>query len=158
MGRHVGIGAPERVLFRLLPIPFRAINRVRADLHDSAAKGDAIANGAARHGAGGDAGRRFAGTGAPAAAIVAHAVFRVIGEVGMAGAVAVADFAIVLGALVGVLDHQGNRRSGGHRPAGAVVLEHAGQDLDRVRFLALGDEARGAGAALVEEALNPFRC
>jgi hypothetical protein len=98
--------------------------------------------------------RRLARRGAPAAAIVADAVFRVIGEVGMAGAVLVADVAIVLGALVDILDHQHDRRAGGALAAGPLILEDAGQDLHRVRFLALGGEARLAGPALVEEDLE----
>ena len=75
----------------------------------------------------------------------------------MARAIAVADLAIVLRALVGVLDHQRDRRAGRHRAAGAIVLEHAGQDLHLVLFLALRDEARGAGFPLVEELLDELR-
>ena len=44
-----------------------------------------------------------------------------------------------------------------HLAAGAVVLEHARQNLDRVGFLALGGEARLAGPALVEIGLDVVR-
>jgi hypothetical protein len=131
---------------------------MRADLDHGAADHDAIAQRAPGHSSGGDARSGFAGRGASAAAIVPHAIFGVIGIVGMAGPVAVADLAIVLRALVGVLDHQRDGRAGRHRAAKyfkcPVVLEDAGEDLHRVRLLALRDEARGAGAAFVQELLD----
>ena len=127
---------------------------MRADLHDRAADHDAIAQCAARDGAGSHARSGFAGRGTSAAAIVAHAIFGVIGIVGMAGPVAVADLAIVFRTLVGVLDHQRNRRARGDGPTCAVVFEDAGEDFHRIRLLALRDEARGAGAAFVQELLD----
>ncbi len=72
----------------------------------------------------------------------------------MTGPVLVANIGIVLRPLVDVLDHQRNRRAGGYLPAGAVILEHAGQDLHLVRFPALRGEAVLARLALVEEALD----
>ena len=75
--------------------------------------------------------RGFAGRGTPAAAIVAVAVFQVIGDVGMAGAEGLRDLSVILGPLVGVLDHQLDRRAGG------AALEGARQDADLVGFAAL---------------------
>src|SRR6185312_9705681 len=104
-------------------------------------------------GAGGDAHCRLARGGAAAAAIIVNAVFGVVGVASVAGPVLVLDVGIVLRALVDVLDQQRDRRAGGDLAA-VVAGEHAGQDLHRVRFLALGREARLAGPALVEVALD----
>jgi hypothetical protein len=71
-----------------------------------------------------------------------------VGVVGVAGAEGLQDVAVVLAALVGVADQQGDRRAGG--PA----LVHAGEDLHRVGFVALRDELAGAGAAAVQIALD----
>ena len=109
----------------------------------------------ARDGAGGDAHHGLARRGAPAAAIVAQAVFLLVGVVGVARAEAVLDLVVVARARVGVLDQQADRRAGGD------ALEHAGEDAHRVAFLALADELRGAGAAAVDVApaglLRPAR-
>ena len=72
----------------------------------------------------------------------------------MAGTVGVADVAIVLGALVGVVDEERNRRPRGDGTAGAVILEHTGEDLDEVVLAPLRHEARLAGLAPVEEGLD----
>jgi hypothetical protein len=85
---------------------------------------------------------------APAAARVAQAVFVKVGVVGMAGTEGLQDVAVVLAALVGVADQQGNRCAGG------LALVHAGEDLDRVGLVALRDELAGAGAAAVQIALD----
>ena len=66
----------------------------------------------------------------------------------MAGPELRRDVAIVLGALILVLDHQGNRGAGGQ------ALEHPGLDLDDIRLAPLGGEARLAGLALVQEVLD----
>src|SRR3546814_2727941 len=58
-------------------------------------------------------GRRFAGRGSPAAAIIAKAVFGVIGIIGMSGPIGLGDLRIILRALVDILNHQDNRRAGG---------------------------------------------
>ena len=74
--------------------------------------------------------------GSPAAAIVAHAVILgPIGEVGVAGAELVLDLAVVLAALILVLDQQRDRRAGG------LALEHAGQDLAPRRPRAAGSRS-----------------
>src|SRR3546814_9298291 len=48
----------------------------------------------------------------PAAAIIADAVFGVIGIVGVTGTIGLRDLAIILRALVDILDHQADRRAG----------------------------------------------
>jgi hypothetical protein len=53
-------------------------------------------------------------------------------------------FAVILRALVHVLDQQPDRRAGG------FALEHAGQDARFVRFAALGGVAALAGPAAVQ--------
>ena len=98
--------------------------------------------------------RGLARRGASAAAIVAQAVFGLIGEIGVAGAKLVLDVGIVLRALVGVLDQQRDRRAGRHLHAGLGMRHHAGQDLHRVRLLALRGEARLAGTAAIEIVLD----
>ena len=107
-----------------------------------------LAEDLAGDGAGGDAGRGLARGGAAAAAIVADAVFQIIGEVGMARPVEILDLAIVLRALVLVADHQAHRRARGQ------ALEHARQDLHLVRLAPLGGEFGGAGLAPVEPVLD----
>ena len=66
-----------------------------------------------RHCARSHAHRGFACAAAPAPAIVAQPVFRIIGVIGMAGAVGVGDLGIILRPLVGVLDQQRDRRARG---------------------------------------------
>ena len=151
--RLVLVGTEERIAADLVPIPFVAIDLVRAHLHQRAAHGhaghDLAGDGARRH-----ARRGFARRRAAAAAIIAQAVFGFIGEVGMARTKLVLDVGIVLGALVGVLDQQRDRRAGRHLHAGVRMRHHAGQDLHRIGFLALGGEARLPGAAAIEIVLD----
>ena len=112
--RHRGVRAPERVVFDRAPVPRAAIDRMRSDLHQRAADRYAGAEDLARDRPCGDPRGGLARRGAAAAAIVAHPVFLPIGVVGVAGAEAVGDVAIVLRALVGVLDQQLDRRAGRH--------------------------------------------
>ena len=102
------------------------------------------------------ASRGLARRGTPAAAIIAQAVFGFIGEVGMARTKLVLDLGIVLRALIGVLDQQRDRRARRHLHAGLRMRHHAGQDLHRVGFLALGGEARLSGTAAIEIVLDVF--
>ena len=61
------------------------------------------------------------------------------------------DIGVILGALVGVLDHQADRGSGG------LALKHAGENLHLICLAALGGIARGAGLAPVQLQLDVFR-
>jgi hypothetical protein len=72
----------------------------------------------------------------------------------VAGAVFVLDVGIILRALVDILDHQHDRRAGSDLLAAGLVGKHARHDLNRVRLLALGGEARLARPALVEILLD----
>ena len=58
---------------------------MRPDLHQRAADAHAVAQHLARNRAGGDAHRGLPRRGPAAAAIVADAVFQLVGEIGMAG-------------------------------------------------------------------------
>ena len=91
---------------------------VRPDLHQGAADGDA-GDHLARHGAGRHPRRRLARRRAAAAAIIADAVLGPVGVVGVAGPELVRDVAVVLGALIDVLDHQRDRRARGDLAARA---------------------------------------
>src|SRR5208337_1171164 len=92
-----------------------------------------------------------------APAIVSDAVFRVIGVVGVAGAVFVPDVAVILGTLVHVVDEDADRRSGRHLPARIVVYHHPGEDARLIRFATLGGEARRSRPAAVEFGLDVGR-
>jgi len=71
----------------------------------------------------------------------------------MAGAVAFPDLGVVLGALVGVLDHQRDRCSG--RALDALVVMHdAGEDAHRIGLAPLGRELRLSRLAAVEKGLD----
>ncbi len=91
---------------------------------------------------------------ASAAAVVANAVFDVIGVVGVARPVLVLDIGIILGALIDIVDHERDRRSGRHLRAGRLLDEHAGEDFHRVRLAPLRGEARLARPPLVEIGLD----
>ncbi len=151
--RLVLVGTEERIAWRSRPSPISRGQSCAAHLHQRAAHLH-LGQHLARDRTGRDAGRGLARRRTAAAAIVAQAVFRLIGEVGMAGAELVLDLGIVLRALVGVLDQQRDRRAGRHLHAAFRMRHHAGQDLHRIRLLALGGEARLAGAAAVEIALD----
>ena len=109
--RLLGVGAEERIVADLVPVPARAIDLVRAHLHQRAAHGEARHD-LARDGAGSDPRRGLARGGAAAAAIIVDAVFDVVGVAGVAGPVLVLDLGIVLRALIDILDHQHDRRAG----------------------------------------------
>src|SRR6185369_4833997 len=102
----------------------------------------------ARDGAGGDPHRGLARRGAPAAAIIAHAVFLPVGVIGVAGAEEILDLAVVLRALVDIVDDERDRRTR------RFALEYAGKNAHRVRFLALRHVFATAGSALVEPGLD----
>ena len=71
-----------------------------------------------------------------------------IAVIGVAGAEGFQNIAVVLAALVGVLNQKRNRRAGG------FALVDAAQNLHRVGLVALGHKAAGAGAAAVQVVLD----
>ena len=96
---------------------------------------------------GGHRGRGQARGRTPAAARVTHAVLLQIRVISVAGPEGLQNVAVVLAALVGVLNQERDRRAGGH------ALVNAAQDLHLVRFLALGDVPTGAGTTPVQVVL-----
>ena len=74
----------------------------------------------------------------------------------MTGAELVFNLAVVLAALVLVLDQKGDRGAGRDRAARAV-RENAGEDLDRVGLFALRRVARLAGFSSIEKSLDFLR-
>src|SRR5262249_6746569 len=102
---HARVRGKEGIVVDLAPRPARAVNSVRADLHQRAADrdgGDQLAG----DGAGGNAHGGLARGSAPAAAIVANAVFGPVGIVCVAGPDLVLDAPIVLAALVDIVDQE----------------------------------------------------
>jgi hypothetical protein len=106
------IGAEERIARHLIPIPARTINLMRPHLHKRTANRNAIQN-LARNRASRDARRRLTRRRAPTAAIIADAIFHIIGIIGVSWAIAVFDVTIILAALIDILDQKRNRRAGG---------------------------------------------
>ena len=84
----------------------------------------------------------FARRGATAAAIIANAIFRIISEIGMTGTIFVFDIAIIFRTLIGVFNHQRNRRAGGHLFAGRFIGEDARENFHFIRFAPLRRETR----------------
>ena len=147
-GNDRRVGREERIGVDVLEAFER--NRVRPDLRQVAADGDpvALAEPLARDRARGDAHRGLAGRRSAAAAVVADAVLLPVRVVGVAGSERVRDIRVVPAPLVLVADQERDRRPG------RAPLEHAGQDLDRVRLASLRDVARRARTATVEVALD----
>src|SRR5204862_4467326 len=125
---------------------FHRLERQRADLTEVPVDAHAEARGevAARNRARGGAHHRLARRRAPAAAVVAHAVFLLVGVVGVSGSEAILDLVVVARARVGVIDEDADRG------AGRAALEHAREDAHLVGFAALTDEMRRAAAAAVD--------
>ena len=146
--RHdAGIGHEEGAVEL---VPGDEGNLDRAELGHPAADDDAVAllQPLARDGAGGDAYRGLARRRAPAATMVADAVFLPVGVVGVPRAEGLGDVAVVLAALILVADQQRDRG------AGSTAFEHPGKDLHLVRLAALGDMARGTRLAQIEFGLD----
>ncbi len=148
LGHDVGVGREKRVLMHRVPGlegdgHFAELGHAGANRH-AVLRGEPLLG----HRTGGDDGRGQPGRRATAAARIAQAVFAPVGVVGMAGAEGVQDVAVVLAALVGVADEQGDGRAGG------LALEHAGEDFHLIGFLPLRHMATGAGAAAVEIGLD----
>ena len=72
----------------------------------------------------------------------------------MARAEFVADFGIVLAALIGVFNLQRNGRACCSQAARALIFENAGENFYLISFLALRGETVLAGLALIEEGLD----
>ncbi|AEM42160.1 hypothetical protein KVU_2321 [Ketogulonicigenium vulgare WSH-001] len=146
-----GIGAPEIIAADFVPVKAAAVNGACAHLHHITGDFDLRCQ-RLQHLAGdtasGDARRSLARGRASTTAIIADAVFLVIGDIGVTGTKALGDIAIIFRALVGVADQQLDRGAGG------LALEHAGQDLDRIGLLPLGGVAVLAGFALVQPMLQ----
>ena len=149
--RHdAGVGRVERVQRDLRSILERDLDLAQL-AHPAAERGAVLLlQPLARHRTGGHGGCRQPGRRTATAARIADAVLAPVGVVGMAGAEGVEQVAVVLAALVGVLDQQADRRAGGQ------AFVDARQDLDRIGLVALGHVAAGAGAAAVELGLDVF--
>src|SRR5688572_24236610 len=80
---------------------------------------------------------------APAASIVANAVFLPIGVVGMTRTKRVDQIAIIPAARIFISDEQRDRRAGG------LAFKDTGEDFDRIGFLPLRDVAGGAWLASI---------
>src|SRR6266446_6357483 len=142
------VRTPERVVFDGPPVPGAAVDRVWSDLHERAADGHPRAENLARDRPCCDTrGGLPCGCSTPAA-IIAHAVFFPVSVIGVAWAEAVDDIAIVLRALVGVLDQELDRGAGRH------PVKHAAEDLHQILLAPLGGKARLPGFALVEPLLD----
>ena len=145
---HVGHGGEEGVAAHMVPALERdgqlaQLRHAGAEFGAVLLRQPLLGHGACRH-----RGRRQAGGRPAAAARVADAVLVPVGVVSMAGAEALGDVAVVLAALVGVADQQGN---GG---AGGLALVHAREDFHRIGLVALRDVAAGARAAPVQVGLD----
>ena len=148
LGEPGGVRTEERILVGEGGI--HGLDRERADLAQVAVDAHAEPCGeiAARDRTRGGPHHRLARRGAPAAAVVAHAVFLLIRVVRVSGAEAVLDLVVVPRARVGVLDQDADRR------AGRVPFEHAREDAHLIGLAPLADEMRGAGAAAIDVLLQ----
>ena len=108
----------------------------------------------ARHRAGGDPGRRLAGRGSAAAAVIANAVFGIVDIVGVARPVFVFDLAVILRALVDIVDVDRDRRARRHLPPARLVEHHAGEEARLVGLAPLGCVFRGSRPPPVEIGLD----
>src|SRR5262245_35975558 len=147
------IRTEERIALDLVPVPPRALDAVLAHL-DQRAPHRKPRNDFARDRARGNPRGGLARGLTAAAAIIADAVFGVVGVIGVSRPVLVLDVGIILRALVDILDDERNRRSRRHLLAGGFVGENAGEDFHLIRLAALRREARLAGPPLVEVGLD----
>src|SRR3954464_2603794 len=151
--RHAAcVGTEERVPLDLSPIPAPAVHLVCADL-DQRAVHDHAGHNLSGDCAGRDPRSGFTRRLPAAAAIVAQPVLGVVNIVGVARAISVLDFRVVLRTLVHVLDQQRDRGAG-RDLAPRFVWESSGQDLHHVRLAPLRGEARLPRPALVEVGLD----
>ena len=150
LGQHGHIGGEEGIALGVQVLPGIERDLDRPELRHVAADDDAVAlaQPLAGNRTGGHTHRGFAGRGTTTTARIANAVLLPVAVVGVTGAEGLGDVGVILAALVLVADQQRNRRAGGH------PLVHPRQDLDRIRFAALRDMARGARLAPVELGLD----
>src|SRR5262249_28296946 len=134
--RLLGVRTEERILVDRVPVPAGAVDGMRPHLHEGAAYAQARHD-LARNRAGRHAHRGLARRLTAAAAIVAQAVFRIIGVVGVAGPVLVLDVGVVPRTLVDIVDDERDRRPGRDLFSSRLVDEHAGENSDLVGLLAL---------------------
>ena len=88
--------------------------------------------------------------------MIADSIFGVIGEIGVAGTVNVLDRLIILCALIGVFDQEGDRRPGRELLPALFIIKDTREDFDLIFFLPLSGEARCTRAAQIEKRLNIF--
>src|SRR3546814_79922 len=100
------------------------------------------------NGAGGNTDCGLSRTGTAATAIIANAVFLPVGVVGMTRPEGVGNIAVILAALVFIADQQGD---GG---TCSLAFENAGEDFNRIGFLALCNMARSTGFAAIQICLD----
>src|SRR5262245_54629510 len=147
------IRTEERIALNLVPVPPRALDAVLAHL-DQRAPHRKPRNDFARDRARGNPRGGLARGLTAAAAIIADAVFGVVGVIGVSRPVLVLDVGIILRALVDILDDERNRCPRRHLFAGSLVHEHAGEYFHLVRFASLRGETRLARPSLVEIGLD----
>lgn len=136
----LGVCASDGVLFDLCVVAGVGVDV--GDLDGVCVEGDALFfEDVCGDGSGGDAGGGFSCGGASAASVVSESIFFVEGEVGVSGSEEVFDVVVVFGALVLVLDEEGDGVAGG------FAFEYAGEDLNGVFFFALGGDFGLAGFA-----------
>src|SRR5579871_526120 len=150
---QLGIGTEERILVDLVPVPPRAIDPMRAHL-DQSATNFQIRNDFTRDGACGYTHCGLACRLPAAAAIIAQAIFNVVGEVGVAGTVFILYGRIVFRALIEIVDHKRNRRASRDLRTGDLVNENAGNNPNGVRLLALRRVARLSGPSAIKIGLD----
>src|SRR6185312_11230235 len=159
---HRRIGAPERVSPDLVPVPLGGVDRMRTDLRDAGAHGDALAEDLAGDGARRHARRGLAGRLPASAAIIANAILGEVGVVGVARpALVEPDLDVGLGqrdARRAAVDHAPQRRPMALAPGGDAeqmaegVVRHGGgflaQASRRAKGVRLGRPGGGELAQL----------
>ena len=122
---------------------FAQLRHARAKLRAVLLQQPFLGHGTSRHGGGRQPGRRAAAT-----ARVTNAVFVPVGVVGVARAKALRDVAVILAALVGVANEQGN---GG---ACGLAFVHPRENFHGIGLVALRNVPAGAWAAAVQVDLD----
>src|SRR6267143_2458428 len=144
LGDAPGVRTEERILVSECRI--HRLEHQRPDLTQVTVDAHAEARGeiAARNRARGGPHHRLTRRRAPAAAVVAHAVFLLVGVVRVSWAEAILDLVVVARASVGVINEDADRG------AGRASFKHPREDAYLVGFAPLTDEMRRAAAAAVD--------